>query len=213
MKRIALLVALVAVSGCATQSGVMPEGADSYLIINTADHWYSTETPADLKIEAHRQANAFCMGENKRHQTIDEKTLQPGMITDYAEYDLKFKCVVGTDTAVRVSGGATSHTRLHPDADLAVHTAADTHVRGRVRPGTDSAVHKAANAPSHRRVRPNVDSTAHKAVNVSGSAFSHPGADSGVRRVPAVPSGASTHPVADPAALKTADAPAGAPPP
>lgn len=113
MKRIALLLALAALSGCATRSGVIPEGTESYLIIETADHWYSLATPVDLKIEAHQQANAFCLGQNKRHQTINEKTLQPGMLTDYAEYDLKFKCVPGADAAVDVAADAPNHAPSH----------------------------------------------------------------------------------------------------
>lgn len=113
MKRIALVLALVVLSGCATRSGVIPEGTDSYLIIETADHWYSLATPVGLKIEAHQQANAFCMGQNKRHQTVNEKTLQPGMLTDYAEYDLKFKCVAGADPAAEVTADAQNRAPSH----------------------------------------------------------------------------------------------------
>lgn len=100
MKRIAVL-ALVVLSGCATSSGVIPEGKEAYLIIKTGGHGFAT--PVDLKIEAHKQASAFCMGQNKRHETINEKTLQPGMVTDYSEYDLKFKCVAGAEAPVEAA--------------------------------------------------------------------------------------------------------------
>lgn len=94
MKRLGILC-LLALTGCATNSGVLPDGKDSYLIIQSAGHWYSMSTPADLKIDAHKMAGEFCMGQDKRKQTVSEKTMQPGMLTDYAEYDLKFRCVVG----------------------------------------------------------------------------------------------------------------------
>ncbi len=100
MKRIVLL-ATAALTGCATYSGIIPEGRDSYLIIATAGHGLTS--PVELKIAAHKQASEFCAGLNRRHETINEKTIQAGMLSDYSEYDLKFKCVGGAEAPTEIA--------------------------------------------------------------------------------------------------------------
>lgn len=91
MKRIFLLS--IFLGGCASNSGIIAEGKDSYLIIVSDGKGYGFSTPVDFKISAHKQAFAFCQGFNKRPETIYEKTTQAGLLSDYSEYDLKFRCV------------------------------------------------------------------------------------------------------------------------
>ncbi len=91
MRKAALLAILL--SGCATQSGVMPEGKDSYLVILSAGYGFTSS--ADLKIRAHKEAAAFCGGQHKRPETIYEHTAQPGL--DSPPEELKFRCVAAGD--------------------------------------------------------------------------------------------------------------------
>lgn len=93
MKKAALLAILL--SGCATQSGVMPEGKDAYLLILSAGYGFTSST--DLKIRAHEEAAAFCGGQHKRPETIYEKMAEAG-VPDRSEESLKFRCVAGGDT-------------------------------------------------------------------------------------------------------------------
>lgn len=96
MKRIVLLAIIL--SGCANNnSGVIADGKESYRIIISGGHGLVSSATVDLKITAHKQANEFCSGLNKRHETVYEKATQPWMQSDNTEYDLKFKCVTGAD--------------------------------------------------------------------------------------------------------------------
>lgn len=101
MKRIVLIA--IVLSGCATTSGVIPEGKDAYLIIMSGGHGLSSSL--DLKIAAHQQAGAFCTGLNKRVETVTEKTIQAGTQSDFSEDELKFRCIAGIDAPV-VTGDA-----------------------------------------------------------------------------------------------------------
>jgi hypothetical protein len=92
MKKV--ILASVLLTGCATQSGVIPEGKDSYLLLMSGG---ISSAPIDLKIKAHKEANAYCMGFNKRPETIAEKTSQSGMTSDVADEELKFRCIANSD--------------------------------------------------------------------------------------------------------------------
>ncbi len=94
MKKTALMAILLA--GCTTQSGVIPEGKDAYLVIMSPGYGFTSLT--DLRIRAHKQAGAFCGGLNKRPETISERTLEAGITSDHPEETLKFRCVAAGDT-------------------------------------------------------------------------------------------------------------------
>jgi len=95
MKRALLLTILL--TGCATQSGVLPEGQDSYLLIMSSG--YGLASSADLKIDAHKEASAFCAKLGKQPETVYENTSQSGAVSDFHEEYLKFRCVAAMNTA------------------------------------------------------------------------------------------------------------------
>ncbi len=103
MKKALLLAILL--SGCAAQSGVMPEGKDAYLVILSAGYGFTSS--ADLKIQAHKEAAAFCGGQHKRPETIYEHAGQPGMASDRSQEELKFRCVAadGAEASTVSSAG------------------------------------------------------------------------------------------------------------
>jgi hypothetical protein len=86
-----LLCCAVLLSGCAMQSGVMPEGRDSYLLIMSTG--YGIASAGDLRISAHQEATAFCSKLGKRPETVTEKTIPRGGASDFYEEELKFRCV------------------------------------------------------------------------------------------------------------------------
>ena len=89
MKKLMLLVLFL--TGCATNSGVIPEGKDSYIVIVSAGHRFTSS--GDLKIEAYKEANAYCKKFDKQIETILEKTIQAGVLANSSEAELKFKCI------------------------------------------------------------------------------------------------------------------------
>ena len=101
MKQVILMAVLL--SGCATHSGVIPEGKESYLIMLSGGHGFASAT--DLKIAAHQQAYAFCAGSNKRPETLSEKNTQAGILADFSEEELKFRCIANPDSPAASGDG------------------------------------------------------------------------------------------------------------
>ena len=89
MKKIWLLSFLLA--GCAINSGVIQDGKDSYIVLLSAGHGYSSA--GELKIDAYKEANAYCMKLDKQFESISDKTVQAGILADKSEAELKFKCI------------------------------------------------------------------------------------------------------------------------
>jgi hypothetical protein len=89
MKKLAILV--LALSGCATHSGVIQDGKDSYLVIVSQGMGFSSA--GDLKASAYKEAHLFCRRNGKRLETISEKIVQQGLLYDSAEADVKFRCI------------------------------------------------------------------------------------------------------------------------
>jgi len=89
MKKLMLLALFL--TGCATNSGIIPEGRDSYIVIVSAGHRFTSS--GDLKIEAYKEANAYCKKFDKQIETILEKTIQAGVLANSSEAELKFKCI------------------------------------------------------------------------------------------------------------------------
>lgn len=102
MKNAAWILVMGTLAGCATSSGIIPEGKEGYLIIATSGK-FGYPKPVELKIEAHKQASEFCSLKNKRHETESEKMQVAGVLSDYTEYELSFKCVGTSDTPALVS--------------------------------------------------------------------------------------------------------------
>lgn len=90
MKKLVILV--IVLSGCASvSSGVIPDGKDSYTVVVSQGR--SSASAGDLKAIAYKDAGAFCKKDHKRIETISEKVVQAGLLSDTAEADLRFKCI------------------------------------------------------------------------------------------------------------------------
>jgi hypothetical protein len=73
-------------------------GEEGYLIMLSGGHGFASAT--DLKIAAHKEANAFCAGSNKRPETLLEKNAQAGILSDFSEEELKFRCIANPQVDV-----------------------------------------------------------------------------------------------------------------
>jgi predicted small secreted protein len=89
MKNVILAALLLA--GCATNSGVIADGKDSYIVIVSGGHRFAST--GDLKIEAYKDANAYCRKLDKQLESIAERTVQAGVLSNSSEVELKFKCI------------------------------------------------------------------------------------------------------------------------
>lgn len=89
MKKIILTSLLLA--GCATSSGIIPDGKESYIVIVSGAHRFTSAS--DLKIDAYQEAHKFCSQQTKQIETIAERSIQAGVITNSSEAELKFRCI------------------------------------------------------------------------------------------------------------------------
>lgn len=89
MKWIILLS--IFLSGCATHSGVITNGKDAYIVIVSGGHGFASA--GSLKIDAYKEASQFCRKAGQRLEVISEKIIQEGIIDEFSEASLKFRCL------------------------------------------------------------------------------------------------------------------------
>jgi hypothetical protein len=86
-----LLTALVLMSGCATQSGVIPNGPDTYSILVSGGSGFVSS--GSLAIRAYQQAANYCSAKGMVMEVIDDKQQRAGVLGKFPEAQLRFKCV------------------------------------------------------------------------------------------------------------------------
>lgn len=89
MKKIILLVLVL--TGCATNSGVIPDGKDAYIVMVSGGRGFASA--GELKIDAYKEAQAFCQKQDKQLESISEKSVQAGVLANSSEAELKFRCI------------------------------------------------------------------------------------------------------------------------
>lgn len=90
MKKLMLLVLLL--SGCASHShsGVIPDGKDAFVVIESGS---ASSSAGDMKIAAYKEANSYCKKLNKQLETISENIVQAGVLSKFSEADVRFRCI------------------------------------------------------------------------------------------------------------------------
>lgn len=96
---IGILLAVI-LAGCASNSGITPNGRGGYLI----DKQAATGFPGlgNLKADAMTEADAYCRGQGRQFALVSAKeTAPPYVMGNYPRTEIEFNCV--TDTAPRNS--------------------------------------------------------------------------------------------------------------
>ena len=89
MKKILLLALLL--SGCATHSGVIQDGKDSFIVMVSGGSGFASA--GQLRIDAYKEASEYCRTQEKQLETLSDKTIQAGVLASTSEAELKFKCI------------------------------------------------------------------------------------------------------------------------
>lgn len=90
MKKI-ILVTLVTLGGCASNSGVIATGQDTYFVSRQAATGFSGM--GNLKAEAIGEASQFCGAKGKTLQIVSQKDAEPPFILgNYPKTEIQFKC-------------------------------------------------------------------------------------------------------------------------
>ena len=85
------VIALGLVAGCAVPTtGVVPRGDDMFTVTHQgAGAWV---TPDQLKAEALREADGYCVSKSKKFKFIYSKEIPAGPLGRWPESEVLFKC-------------------------------------------------------------------------------------------------------------------------
>ena len=87
---------LVALAGCAVNTGIVPYGPNSYVVARQAATGFSGS--GDLKAEALREADQHCKAQKKAVKVIAVKEAQPPFIFgNFPKAEVQFACLEPDD--------------------------------------------------------------------------------------------------------------------
>lgn len=75
MMKLLYLLFLTALGGCASNSGIIPIGTDTYMVTRQAATGFSGS--GVLKAEAFQEANAYCRSQDRTLQVVSTNEAQP----------------------------------------------------------------------------------------------------------------------------------------
>jgi hypothetical protein len=89
MKTACVLIAAAILTGCATQSGVVPAGDNTFTVFHQgAGAWVSS---AELRANALKEAGQFCDSKQKPLKVIHTKEVAAG-IAQFPQAEIQFTC-------------------------------------------------------------------------------------------------------------------------
>jgi len=96
--RTAIICFATILAGCATSSGIVPTGPDSYMVSRSAG-WGSANASSVLA-DDYREANEFCAKDGKKMETVHTQT-SPMYFGHRPEAQLDFMCLQPGDSQLR----------------------------------------------------------------------------------------------------------------
>lgn len=92
LNKILYICVAAVLTGCASNSGVVAMGPDTFFVSRQAATGFSGS--GSLKAEAMTEAGAFCTGKGKTATVTGEKEAQPPFVFgNYPKAEITFKCV------------------------------------------------------------------------------------------------------------------------
>ena len=88
MKRIAL-VALFALAGCGTSTGIVKITDDTYMLAKQDSVAWSG---ASVKVDLYKEANQYCAAQGKKFVPVADKSVDAAMYQSMAGAEIQFKC-------------------------------------------------------------------------------------------------------------------------
>lgn len=85
------LMAMTILCGCASQTGVMANGPDTYSILITGGSGFVSS--GSLKARAYQQAASYCAGRGKIMEIVDDQEQRGGVLGKFPEAQIKFRCI------------------------------------------------------------------------------------------------------------------------
>ena len=96
MKKSLFLILCLGLVGCASNSGVVPIGKDTYMVSRQAATGFSGS--GTLKAEALQEANQFCASQGKKLQVVSTNEASPPYIFgNFPKAEVQFMCLDASD--------------------------------------------------------------------------------------------------------------------
>lgn len=116
----ASLAASVLLAGCASNSGVVPLGPDTFMVSRQAATGFSGS--GTLKAEALQEAQQYCAGLHKVMQVVSTHEAQPPYIlANFPKAEVQFMCLAPGDPEL-------SRPKMHKEPDVVIESTASTTV-------------------------------------------------------------------------------------
>ncbi len=107
-----LFVPFLFLAGCASNSGVVPIGKDTYMVSRQASTGFSGS--GNLKADALREANQYCGSLNKSLQVVSTQEAQPPYILgNFPKAEVQFMCLDERDAEL-------ARPKLHKEPDTVI---------------------------------------------------------------------------------------------
>ena len=106
------MAGLTLVAGCASNSGIIPIGTDTYIVTRQAATGFSGS--GTLKAEAFKEASAYCISQGKALQVVSTTEAQPPFLMgNYPKAEVQFMCLNAGDAELK-------RPKLKPKVDMTV---------------------------------------------------------------------------------------------
>ncbi len=117
MIRILITATAIFLAGCATNSGVIPIGKDTFMVSRQAATGFSGS--GTLKAKAFQEANEYCTNLGKLLQVIStHETSPPYIFTNFPKAEIQFMCLDASDVEL-------NRPKLRKDTDAVIEVKKD----------------------------------------------------------------------------------------
>jgi hypothetical protein len=97
MKKVIYSTLVILVTGCASNSGVVPIGPDTFMVSRQAATGFSGS--GTLKAEAFQEANQYCLSQKKKLQVVHTAEAQPPYVFgNFPKAEVQFMCLDANDS-------------------------------------------------------------------------------------------------------------------
>ena len=112
MKKVIYCALVILVTGCASNSGVVPIGPDTFMVSRQAATGFSGS--GTLKAEAFQEANQYCLSQKKKLQVVHTAEAQPPYVFgNFPKAEVQFMCLDATDSEL-------ARPKLRKEADTVI---------------------------------------------------------------------------------------------
>ena len=97
MKKVIYSALVILVTGCASNSGVVSIGPDTFMVSRQAATGFSGS--GTLKAEAFQEANQYCLSQMKKLQVVHTAETQPPYVFgNFPKAEVQFMCLDANDS-------------------------------------------------------------------------------------------------------------------